>query len=418
MATGYKPRQIRSKEERNSGRGSFITLKKTGDAFLGFPVFKPDPEIEDNPGYYEYMEHYTPTAGYFPCAGDDCPLCEEGDNPSTRAKSVWLVVDNKDPDPANGELKIFNLNWYGIEELADLLEEDEPVQGQLFRVRRAEGNGRYSFRLKSDKMTAALMKKTVNAKDFPDLEAMTTSSLNKKMEEAGLEAAMQEDDDDDKPASRSRKGTEAKSSTKSSTKSTKSAKADPEPEPEQEFDPEAETEFEGVATIVKIVKTKNIATVEVGDVTFDIYGTDECDLTGFAKGDTVRFSAVKDDDDDFVASDAEEADTPAPDDDDDDDEKNGEAVEEIDGVVSIVSIDSDEDTMEVEDGDGNNLTLYFLGNGEDEDGNDWSEFDIDDFEEGDKITVLAKVDDDGDLVVQNFPTKASARKATRKTSRK
>lgn len=407
MTTGYKPKRITSKEDRGS-RNGFIQLKKTGDTVFAYALFVPDPEVDDNPGYFEYPEHFNQELGYFPCPGEeDCPICEEGQNPSTRAKSAWLVVDKDDFDPTAGEVKIFNLNWYMIDDLSSLLEEDEPVQGQLFRIRKQEGNGRYGFTVKSSKLNATQIKK--GKKEVPDIEKMLTAQLNKKMEQIGLTAAMEEnddDDDDDEKKTSSRKGTEAKSSTKSTKSSTKkTAKAEPDDDPE--FDPENESEFEGVATIVKINKGNNIATVTVGDATFDIYGTDDCDLRGFKKNDEVRFSATKDDDDDFVAADAQADDAePEPDDDDDDD---GKTVGELNGKVTITEVNSDEDTWTVEDSDGNSHELFFPA-GEDDNGNDWSDFDLGDFEEGDVVTVEAEIDDDDDLVMQQFPVKADQKK--------
>ena len=49
-------RSVRTKEDRK--RPSVFMRLKTDEAFKGVALFEPDPELEDNPGYYEYYDHW------------------------------------------------------------------------------------------------------------------------------------------------------------------------------------------------------------------------------------------------------------------------------------------------------------------------------------------------------------------------
>lgn len=412
MAKGLKPRRVRSAEDRNSGRGGFITLKKTGDQFIGYALFKPDPELDDNPGYYEYFEHYTPATGYCPCAGDDCPLCEEGDSPSTRAKTLWLVDD---------EVKVFNLNYYMIQEFVDLLSENEPILGQAFRIKRLEGNGKYAIRPKNDKLKAADLKKALKEIDEDMLEKQAIKQMKRVFEELEVESAMTADYDDDETEDT------AKSSKSKSSKTT-ARKGKPAEEPEDddesasEFDPNDDDEAEDLKVeIVKIKKKDNVATVSSGEFEFDIFGTDDTDLTEFSKGDSIVVSFEKDDDGDFVVSDASAAEDDDDDESKDDEGSSGDAADSYeDEVVTIVSVNGDEETLTVKTDDDIEFDLYFLGDGNDDNGQEWSDFDLDDYEEGQKVKITAARDDDGDMLASVFPeaVKAKGGKSSSKAGKK
>lgn len=393
MATkSYEPSAIKSKEDRNKGRSGFLTLKKTNDYFVGYALFVADPEREDNNGYYEYWEHYTPATGYCACAGENCPLCEDGDNPSTRAKTLWLVVDEEDTDPAKGAIKVFNLNYYVIQEFA---EDGGEALGRLYRVKKLEGNGKFSIRPKDGKLTKTQLKAALKDYDENHLRNLTKKQMNKVLAELGVEAAMNEDENEneDEPAANgatARKGTAAKST----------AKAKDEPEA-QEFDPDESDDFEElVVTVTKVLKSKNVLTVEVGEASFDIYGTDESDLTGYTKGDKLKVDAVKDTDGDFVVSAVEETEAePEP--------ESGEAATasaDMDEVeCEVIEIKSADETLVVKDADDNEIELYFLGEGEDNNGKDWSDIDLDDYKVGSKVKITAHIDDDGDMLCDTFP---------------
>lgn len=405
----WAPRRIGSEEERNKGRGGFVTLKKTGDYFLGYALFTPKPDAEDNPGYFEYFEHYTPATGYVACAGDDCPVCDEGDNPSTRAKTLWLVVDD-DLDSDSGEVKTFNLNYYMITDMADFLAEDEPVLGQLFRIKRQEGQGKYLIRPKKEKLTKTQLKAAL--KDAPDLEKIVRSRMLAIFEEMGFADAMEEDEEDepeeDKPKARRGRPKGSKNRPKETEEETS----------DDEFDPDEEDEIEDRdVIIISVKKTDNTAKVNLNGAEFKIFGTDEVDLTEFAKGEIITVSAAKDEDGDFVVTSAEASQGVEPEDDEiPGDDEIPDSVD--DETVEVVSVNSSDDTLTVKMEDDTEFELFFLDSGEDADGNDWSEFDLDDYSEGQKIVVSAEKDDDGDLVASVFPKAAGKGKAGKKKASK
>lgn len=393
----YSPRRVKSADERGS-RGQFITLKQTNEQFVGYALFKPDPELDDNPGYYEYFEHYTPATGFCPCAGENCPLCEEGDNPNTRAKAVFLVSkDGKDFDVDNCELKVFNLNWSVIQEFVDYLSDGDPVLGQLWRVKRLEGKGKYGIRLKDKKLTKANITAALKATDFPNLEGIATKQLNRVMEELDVEAAMEEKDDEDEP-SKNGKATTARKG--------RAAKDDEPDEATAVFDPDGEDDAEDLeVTVVKVTKSKNLLKVTLDadeDVEFEVYGTDKIDVTELTKGDSIVISAEKDTDEDWVLSDlAAEAGKPA---------AEGEVPDDFEGVVTLKAVKDDIMTVVTEDDI--EFDVFFLDAGEDDDGKDWAELDFEDFEEGQQVKIVAAKDADGDMLASAFPeaVKAKGRK--------
>jgi hypothetical protein len=385
-------------------------LKKTNEQFLGYALFVADPEFTPNPGYYEYFEHYTPATGFVACAGDDCPLCAEGDNPNTRAKSMWLVVENEDDDPETGAVKIFNLNWGLVQEF---YEDGADLLGRLYRIKKLEGKkGTFSIRPKTAKLNKTELKAAMKGIEEGNLENIVQRQMNRVFEEMDVAAAMENDDDDDDTneketaAPKSRKGT---------------AKADPEPdEPEAEaassgFDPDEDAAFEGNVTIVKINKRLNIATVQdEAETEFALYGTDDIDVTTATKGEVFTASAGKDEDGDFVLDMWEPLEVNG-------DEPAGEAFEgdEVtDEIVTVVKVNpSPTDTLVVELEGGEEFELFFMGNGEDENGKEWADLDIDDYSVGDKITISAKKDDDGDMIATVFPEAAKGKsKAKAKTT--
>lgn len=390
----YSPRRVKSAEERGS-RGQFITLKQTNEQFVGYALFKPDPALADNPGYYEYFEHYTPATGFCPCAGENCPLCEEGDNPNTRAKAVFLVSkDGKDFDVDNCEIKVFNLNWSVIQEFVDYASDDEPVLGQLFRIKRLEGKGKYGIRLKDKKLTKTDIKTTLKSSDFPNLEDIATKQLNRVMEELDVEAAMEEKDEDEEPQNgkaTARKGTKAE-------------------EPEGttgDFDPDGEEDAEDLeVTVVKVTKSKNLLKVDDGDNEFDVYGTEDIDVTELSKGDIISITAEKDSDEDWVLTGLESG---KPEAESDEEPAEGDVPDEFEGVVTIKTVNTKEDTLTVTTEDDIEFDVFFLDSGEDDNGKDWAELDFEDFEEGQEVTIVAAKDADGDMLASVFPEPVKAK---------
>src|SRR4029077_14859947 len=104
MATAPKVRSVRTKEDRM--RPSVFLRLKTDEQFRGHALFEPDPELEDNPGFYEYFTHWDQQGTrYVPCAGDQCPFCLANDSPKTQASTLWYMPDNDKKD----QLKVFTI---------------------------------------------------------------------------------------------------------------------------------------------------------------------------------------------------------------------------------------------------------------------------------------------------------------------
>lgn len=442
-------RRVRSEEERGAGRGGYISLKKKGESFDGYALFVPTPDADkwpdtvkanENSGWYEFFQHYTPATGYFPCVADEngegCPVCDMGDNPSTRCKVAFLIVDKDNPDPAGGEVKIFEMNWFVMQDFIQFFsEEEEPVLGQLFRVIKQEGNGKFMVRLKNRKLKANEIKAGIKA--IPDIEEMTAKAAIKKMQDMDLEEAMMADDDDDdddneETTSKSKSSAKSTATKGTATKGTatkgKAKPADDDDDDDDDnaavdFDPEESDEFEElVVTVQKADKRNNKLVVECGDATFEVFGTADTDLTGFAKGDAISVSAIKDEDGDFVVTSVYEAST---DDDGDDDDGEGEGessgsfdADEFEGQVTVVEVNGEEETLLVSTADDEEFELYFPSEGNDEDDNDWATFDVTDFSAGDKLTVKATKDEDGDMVADTFPAKARAARSKTAAAKK
>jgi hypothetical protein len=413
----FTPRRVTSEADRNKGRGSFITLKKTNDQFLGYALFSADPERDDNPGYYEYFEHYTPATGYCPCAGDDCPLCAEGDNPSTRAKSVWLVVDNEDDDPSEGSVKIFNLNWGMVQEFS---EDKDSSLGTLYRVKRLEGKGVYSIRPKTGKLTKTQLKAAMKEIEDDQLEKQAQRQMNRVFEEMDVEAALQDDDEDTKSEPdekpKSRKGT-AKTEVPDDDDENDDTNEDEDDEKPAEkkkpaeFDPDESDEFSGTVTVKKVSKDNTAMVVTEDGIEFKLYGTDQVTLSDFSKDDVITVEASKDEDGDFVADLAEPDEAPQVD--------PAELPDEIDNeVVTVTKVNgSPEDTLEVEMEDGTKFELFFLGEGEDANGKDWGDLDLDDYEVGQQITISAAKDSDGDMLASVYPESVKSGKSGKKKTK-
>jgi hypothetical protein len=346
---GYQVRAVRSADDRKLG-GEFFSLKPK-ESFEGYALFKPDPELSDNTGYFEYFEHYSKATGYVACAGpDDCPFCKTGDRPNTRAKSVWLV---------DGEVKVFNLNYSLIQELYDYLTEDEVVLGQLWRIKRLNDRGNYSVRLKPGKMTQKDLKESL--KNVPDVEAITTTRMRKALEEMDAADALEDNGDgDEDEAPKARKGSKAEKT-----------KAEPEPENE---DIEDET-----VTITSVSKKNNTINVEYNDEDVLLYGTADIDVSDFKKGDEVVVSAATDADDDYVLSSLEPATQ---------EEQAGDGVfEDTTGEVGKVTKSNKTAEVEVE---GEDVVLWFTSD--------------EDFEyavKGASIVFSAEKDKDDDWVVSS-----------------
>jgi hypothetical protein len=383
-AKEWKPRRVRSEDERGSGSSQYITLDE-GQKFLGYALFEGDP-AEDEPGYYEYLEHWdTGARRSIPCAGDDCPFCEDGDKPKDRAKTLWLVTKNEKGDVLDPpELRIFNFNSILIKQITEMRGEGDKIFGRLFRVTRTDDRGNYVLMPKDD----------MKSKDAPDFDAMVTSQLRKAMEGIAVARAMDDDDDDDDEDEKP-KGKSKKTADKSKPKAKKAEASDEWPDDGLD---------EVTVTVAKVEKAGQW--IEVASDDYDgkvkVWTTDdiEFDLTDLSKDDEVTVSAEgPDDDGDYILNTEPEVVESAEPEDEDEDEtaKDEDDAELPDGIedeqFEVVSVDADESTIELTN-DEFSFTLYFL---------DTMEVDFDDYETGTKVKVSAEKDSQGDLVATEVP---------------
>lgn len=405
----WRPRRVRSEDERGGSSG-FLSLDE-GQKFLGYALFAGDP-AKDEPGYYEYLQHWdTKTNRSIPCAGDDCPFCEEGDKPRDVALTLWNVLKdergNELGENGDGELRIFRANSILIKQLTEMRAEQEKIKGVQFRVTRLDDRGNYMLQPKTKNLPATQVKELLKSKDAPDFDQMVTSQLNKAMEGLSVARAM-DDDDDDKPAKK------------------KKAKAKAKPEPEANGD-WPDSLDEDTVTVKKVAKDGNWIEVESDEYegTKKVWTTDgiEFDLTDLSKGDEVTLTTgEQDDDEEYILTDepvtaeeeAEEEDA-----EEEDDEKGAKAAadDELpdsieDEQFSVVSIDTTNQTIDVKNDDLDlEFTLFFLDKGP------ASKVDFDDYEEGTVIKIDAEKDSIGDMVATKVPEVVEEEKPAKKKAK-
>lgn len=295
-------RRVRTKEDRK--RPSVFMRLKTDEAFKGVALFEPDPELDDNPGYFEYYDHYDKQANqYVPCAGDRCPFCAANDNPSTRALTVWYFPQAAD---VKDRIKVFTMNYSTINEISDEAEDEDGLVGKVVRIKRLSDKGDYRVKVTSDKaLTKAELKEAQKLLDekFPEvevdgetvsgLEALVLRQLKIQLERLKAVEALDDDDDDDEeeaPRSTSRKGKPAKAETTE-------AEDDDEDE-EDEDEEEAEEEAEAPAAIsdetfdiLSVRKRDGYIVVEHDGEEVKLYASDDAGIDDFKKGDSVTASA-------------------------------------------------------------------------------------------------------------------------------
>src|SRR5215831_17943431 len=140
-------RTVATKEDRR--RPSVFMRLKTDEAFKGYALFEPDPVLADNPGYFEYFDHYDKQGNsYVPCTGDKCPFCAANDNPSTRALTVWYFPQAAD---VKDKVKVFTMNYSTINDIADEAEDEDGILGKVVRIKRLSDKGDYKVKVTSDK---------------------------------------------------------------------------------------------------------------------------------------------------------------------------------------------------------------------------------------------------------------------------
>jgi hypothetical protein len=331
MAKSRTPtvRRVTTREERK--RPSVFLRLKVDENFTAHALFEPDPEAEDNPGYFEYFDHYDQQANtYVPCAGDKCPFCLANDNPSTRAMSLWYLPDNA----ANEQLKVFTMNFSTANDAMDIAEEENGILGKKFRVKRISDRGEYRIRPQT---TKALSKGEVKKllKSAPDLEELVNDALKRQwerlraMEELAepddeeVEDTEDDEDEDEQPPARKgkRKPVEAEADEDEDEDDEEpedeadEADEDEEEEDEEEADePEAEDEAEEeeaddelVKAEVEVVKPNEddeTIDVKMDGSKFTLWVGDgvEVEWLKVKKGTTLVIDAAQDDEGDWVAS--------------------------------------------------------------------------------------------------------------------
>src|SRR5262245_20767554 len=172
---------------------------KTDEYFTAIALFEPDPKLEDNPGYFEYYDHWDEQANqYVPCTGEKCPFCAANINPSIRALTTWYYPQN---DPKD-RLKIFTMNNSTIQAISDEAEMEGGLLGKTVRVKRLSDKGDYRVRTAPGKaLSKTEVKKAMTEIEerFPKgvrdlVEKMLASQMQRLK---ALEALDDQDDDDD-----------------------------------------------------------------------------------------------------------------------------------------------------------------------------------------------------------------------------
>jgi hypothetical protein len=231
----FKVRKVGSKEDRK--RPSVFMRLKTDESFKGIALFEPDPELDDNPGYLEYYDHYDKQANqYVPCAGDKCPFCAANDNPSTRALTVWYFPEAAD---SKDQIKVFTMNYGTISDITDESEEEDGILGKKIRIKRLSDKGDYKVKVLGDKpLTKTELKKAqkaLSAKFEDGLEAVVERQLITQMERLKALEALEEDEDEDE---------DEEEEIPAKSKSKAKAKAEPEEDEDEEEEEEEEDEEE------------------------------------------------------------------------------------------------------------------------------------------------------------------------------
>jgi hypothetical protein len=333
VAPRLKVRRVMSQEDRK--RPSVFMRLKTGEKFVANALFEPDPTPSDeNPGYFEYMDHYDATANqYVPCAGDQCPFCRVNDNPSTRAMTVWYFPEND----VNDRIKVFTMNFSTTEDISDIAEEEDGIFGKSFRVKRLSDKGEYRVRPMSEKpLTKAAAKKIMSDPNFPNLEEIVDRQLKAQWERLKAAEMLEEDDDDededdeDTTPATARKGRakvadpeededvdedeeedeEEEDVEDEEDEDEDEEEEDDEDEDEDEDEAEAEDEEEeaevisGTYAVVTTDEANETVTVKVGSDESEIWLSEgmELDFDEIKKGTKMKVEAVQDDDGDWVAS--------------------------------------------------------------------------------------------------------------------
>lgn len=401
---GLKIRTVKNKEDRK--RPSIWMRLKTDESFKGIALFEPDPELEGNPGYYEYYDHYDKQGNtYVPCAGENCPFCSANDNPSTRALTVWYFPDND----VKEQIKIFTMNYSTINDITDESEEEGGILGKKVRIKRLDDRGGYKVRVLSDKPLtkkeiAALIKRIEGM--FEDgLEGTVLVQLKKQIERLKAVDALDDDDeDDDDDDDDDDEDTKKKGNSKKGKKKDDEDDEDDDDDDDDDDGDGGSDDLEDIEVeILKASKANNNITVEFEGEEYVLTGDEDTSVEGFKKGDTVVVSATWDEDEEAytltsIAAPGDDDDDDE-DDDDEDDDKNSETVEGVE--YEVVKVQEKDETFDLKNDDGK--VKMWLGEGVD--------VDYDEIKKGVNVTVSADQDDEGDWVISEIEVVKKGKKA-------
>lgn len=319
----FSVRRVKNKEDRK--RPSVFMRLKTDESFKAVALFRPDPELENNPGYLEYYDHYDKQANqYVPCAGAKCPFCAANDNPSTRALTVWYYPQASDKAD---KIKVFTMNFSTINDITDEDDEVDGILGSWVRVKRLSDKGDYKVRVTSDKpLTKAELREamTLLEEKFEDgLDGLVLTQLKRQMERLKAMEAMEDDDEDEDEAKDEADDEETEDETEDEESDDDDTESDDDDEEEEsgdeeeasdeedEEEEEAEEEeaIQGSFEIVSFNESDEIFSLKDDDgKTLRMWVGDkvEVDADDVAKGGTITLEAAQDDDGDWIITSVEE----------------------------------------------------------------------------------------------------------------
>lgn len=322
-------RRVTSREDRS--RPSVFHRLKTDESFVGHALFEPDPELDDNGGYFEYYVHNDQQAKrYVPCAGDNCPFCAANDNPGTRALTAWLFPDN--------EIKLFEINWSTVQALDDESDDEDGILGKMLRIKRMDDKGQYRVKVlsgpKAKPLTKAEQKKVLaELEEKFDLQGVVEKRLRAELDRMSAEDVLDDEDDDedeeneepDVPATKAKRTGKARARVEEDESDEEEDEDESEDEDENEEDEEDESEDEdededteededenedeedqvltGNFTVSRVLQDGEIIhfTNEDEDK-YKMYAGEglEIDLDEVTKGVEVKLSAVQDEEGDWI----------------------------------------------------------------------------------------------------------------------
>jgi hypothetical protein len=345
-------RRVKTKEDRK--RPSVFMRLKTDENFTAHALFEPDPELEDNPGYFEYYDHWDQQGNtYVPCVGEDCPFCAANMNPSTRALTAWYFPTNEKGD----QIKLFTMNFGTTEQTAAESDDEDGILGKPVKIRRMDDRGDYRVRIQKEKpLTKAQLKAILAEVEEMDLPSIVDRQLQTQLERLKAVDALEDDEDDDEEE------TPTRSKSKPSTRKGKVIEEEEDEDEDEDEEDEEEEEEE-----------------------------DEDEDEDEEEDD--------DDDDEDEEEDDEEGEE------DEDEEDDEEEATQISGAYEIVKPSATDETFDLKDADGKKVKMWV---------NEGVEVDYEDYAKGTMVNVEAQQDDEGDWIITKIGKRRGRKPAAKK----